>query len=435
MRRTACAISTPTGPPPSTSRRRGTSVRPVASRFVQMPSSSRRPGTGGITASEPVAITTWSAECGSSSDLHAAGAGQPGGAAQHLDPLRLEVLRLGAVLVARHHEVAPSERALGVDAAAHGLARARRLARRLERLARAQQRLRRDAGPVVALAADQLALDDRHAQAAVGQVPRAVLARRARSDHDRVVVAHARASRALSISQAAVIRPMWLNACGKLPSCSPFCCVDLLGQQAEVVRVAGELVEQRLGALELARLRQARDEPERADHERALLAGQPVGVEPLVVAVAEHEAVLGQLRRDRLDRRAHALVGRRAGSRGSASAAARRRARPSRTTARTPASSRSSRARARRRGSRRARPPTPRSWRSRRAAARASRRGRAPSSRAPSRTGGGAARRASPTCPSRSPSSAARRCRRGRPRTPGSRDAARRASRGRARAS
>ena len=89
-------------------------------------------------------------------DLHAAGAGQPGGAAQHLDPLRLEVLRLGAVLVARHHEVAPSERALGVDAAAHGLARARRLARRLERLARAEQRLRRDAGPVVALAADPL---------------------------------------------------------------------------------------------------------------------------------------------------------------------------------------------------------------------------------------------------------------------------------------
>ena len=29
------------------------------------------------------------------------------------------------------------------------------------------------------------------------------------------------AARAWSISQAAVIRPMWLNACGKLPSSSP----------------------------------------------------------------------------------------------------------------------------------------------------------------------------------------------------------------------
>ena len=46
-RRTACAISTPTGPPPSTSRRRGTAFMPVASRFVQTPSSSRRPRTAG----------------------------------------------------------------------------------------------------------------------------------------------------------------------------------------------------------------------------------------------------------------------------------------------------------------------------------------------------------------------------------------------------
>ena len=48
MRCSACAISTPTGPPPSTSSRRGTSFSPVASRFVQTPSSSRSPGIGGI---------------------------------------------------------------------------------------------------------------------------------------------------------------------------------------------------------------------------------------------------------------------------------------------------------------------------------------------------------------------------------------------------
>ena len=60
-RASACAISTPTGPPPSTSSRRGTSVTAVASRFVHTPSSSRSPGIGGITGSEPVASTMCSA--------------------------------------------------------------------------------------------------------------------------------------------------------------------------------------------------------------------------------------------------------------------------------------------------------------------------------------------------------------------------------------
>jgi hypothetical protein len=59
----AWAISVPTGPPPRTSRRLGTSVIAVTSRFVQMPSSSRRPSIGGITGSEPVATTMCSQEC------------------------------------------------------------------------------------------------------------------------------------------------------------------------------------------------------------------------------------------------------------------------------------------------------------------------------------------------------------------------------------
>ena len=66
--------------------------------------------------------------------------------------------------------------------------RRRRLARGVHRLARAQQRLRRDARPVGALAADQLALDERDAQAALGQRAGAVLARRAAADDDDVVV-------------------------------------------------------------------------------------------------------------------------------------------------------------------------------------------------------------------------------------------------------
>ena len=53
--------SWPTGPPPRTSSRRGTAFIAVASRLVQIPSSSRRPGTGGTTGSAPFARTTCSA--------------------------------------------------------------------------------------------------------------------------------------------------------------------------------------------------------------------------------------------------------------------------------------------------------------------------------------------------------------------------------------
>ena len=68
-------------------------------------------------------------------------------------------------------------------------ARRRRVARGVHRLAGAQQRLRRDARPVGALAADQLALDEGDAQAALGQRAGAVLARRAAAEDDDVVVA------------------------------------------------------------------------------------------------------------------------------------------------------------------------------------------------------------------------------------------------------
>ena len=145
---------------------------PVTSRLVHTPSSSRRPGMGGITGSEPVAITTWSAEYVSSPTSTLPGPASRRGTAEQLDALLLEVCRVGRVVVARDHEIAPREGGLRADAAAHGLARAGRVARRLERLAGPQQRLRGDARPVVALAAHALALDDGHAQAAVGEAAR-----------------------------------------------------------------------------------------------------------------------------------------------------------------------------------------------------------------------------------------------------------------------
>ena len=67
-----------------------------------------------------------------------------------------------------------------------------------------------------------------------------------------------------------------------------------------------ELFHQVAGALLLADDRQAGDQPEGADQEAALLAGQ--AVVGLAGAVAQDEAVLGQVVGDRQHARAHALV-------------------------------------------------------------------------------------------------------------------------------
>ena len=71
----------------------------------------------------------------------------------------------------RHSNAAAASSAPVTACAAPGASRAA-----CTRLTRAQQRLRGDARPVGALAAEQLALDDRHAQAALGQAVGAVLA-------------------------------------------------------------------------------------------------------------------------------------------------------------------------------------------------------------------------------------------------------------------
>jgi hypothetical protein len=116
---------------------------------------------------------------------------QTSGPAKHLDPLPFEPGGLGAVLVLRHHEVAPLERGRGTDTPGHGFTSARRLTRRLECLARPQQCLRRDTGPVVALAPDQLALDDRHPEAGIRETPSAMLTRRTGADDDDVELGRA----------------------------------------------------------------------------------------------------------------------------------------------------------------------------------------------------------------------------------------------------
>ena len=183
-RRTACAISVPTGPPPRTSIRRGTAFIPVASRLVQIPSSSRSPGIGGMNGVGAVGEHDVLGGVARAADLDHAGPCEPAAAAQEVDAVVGQPALLTRVGVVRDHEVPPGERGLDVD-----LRGGRRLARSLHRLARPQQRLRRDARPVRALAADQLALDERDTQPALGQCAGAVLAGRAAAHHDDVVVA------------------------------------------------------------------------------------------------------------------------------------------------------------------------------------------------------------------------------------------------------
>src|SRR4051812_46460284 len=188
----ACASSTPTGPPPSTMRLSGSSLNSVASRLVQRPSTSRRPSIGGMTGDEPVATTMLSVLVQAAAGRDAARPLDVALAADELDALLVEPLDRVLVLPVRGHEVAVLERRAEVDRPVHRLRGARHLARSLHGLARPQERLRRDARPVRALAADQLALDDRDAHATIRQFPGADLPDRTRSDDDCVVaISHA----------------------------------------------------------------------------------------------------------------------------------------------------------------------------------------------------------------------------------------------------
>jgi hypothetical protein len=117
--------------------------------------------------------------------LHHARSGEPSMAPQQVDAVLREPALLPGVGVAGDHEVAPGERGLHVHPCGRGGG-----VGGVRRLARAQQRLGRDARPVRALAAHELALHQRDAKAAFGQRGGAVLPGRAAADDDHVVAAH-----------------------------------------------------------------------------------------------------------------------------------------------------------------------------------------------------------------------------------------------------
>ena len=127
---------------------------------------------------------------------------------------------------------------------------ARHAPRLVEQLARPQQRLRRHAGVIGALAADQVLLDDRDPEAAVGQAARADLSRGAGADHNRVE---------LGLVHAAEPTPTPYNRSTSQHStgATGFDVVDSCERLQ--VEVAGGLVK-------------PRHQPIRADHEFALAA-------------------------------------------------------------------------------------------------------------------------------------------------------------------
>jgi hypothetical protein len=148
---------------------------------------------------------------------------------------------------------------------------------------------------------------------------------------------------ACAIAHAALTRPMWLKACGKLPSRSPVS-GSTSSEQPEVVDVAARPLEHRARPVHPARYGQRLGEPERAERERA---GHPVAVGAGLGAVAVSEAAgVGEARtvrprprrRGRRARRPWVGAGARP-ARTRAAAQTRRRSRPHRrcTPAREPA--------------------------------------------------------------------------------------------------
>ena len=105
----------------------------------------------------------------------------------------------------------------------------------------------------------------------------------------------------------ALISARWVNACGKLPRWRPVCASSSSAYRPSGEACASSRSHSSRARVGLADLGQRRDEPERADQERALLAAQPVV--GLVDPVAEDEPVLLRARDgDRQHGRADSLV-------------------------------------------------------------------------------------------------------------------------------
>jgi hypothetical protein len=120
---------------------------------------------------------------------------EPAHAADQGDAGPVQPADLARVVEAVHEGVPPGEHRRGVQRTGHRLGRTGDALRGRHGVHRSQQRLARDAGPVGALAADELALDDDDGQAALAGVVGDVLTDRSGPDHHHVVGPHARRRR------------------------------------------------------------------------------------------------------------------------------------------------------------------------------------------------------------------------------------------------
>src|SRR5262249_38420576 len=118
-------------------------------------------------------------------DLDGSGTGERAVPTDQIDPVLGEPALLTRVGVVGDLEIAPCQRGVDVDGGRRG-----GLLRRMRRPARAEQGLGGHARPVGALAADELALDERPPEPALCKRAGAVLPGRAGADHDHVVVEH-----------------------------------------------------------------------------------------------------------------------------------------------------------------------------------------------------------------------------------------------------
>ena len=166
-------------------------------------------------------------------------------AAEELDPTFLQPGQLPGVVAVVNYLIATLEHRARIEPLVGG--NSRHSLRLGEQVGRAQQCLRRHAGVVGALAADQVLPDDRHREPAVGQPPGADLARGPGAEHDRVE---------LPLAHSCIptrLRTIAVHSTGATG-------FDVVGPCERLqVEVAGGLVK-------------PRHQPIRADHEFALAA-------------------------------------------------------------------------------------------------------------------------------------------------------------------
>lgn len=186
--RQAVAISTPTTPPPTTTRRPGTALALVASRLVQGLASAS-PGTGGTTARLPVhTATAWRAvSTRSPSTTTRRGPANAAVAADQVDTGRVQPADLSVVLPVGGELVAVGEHRGHVQGHVRGVLEAGDPARLGAGGDRAQQGLAGHARPVGAFAADQFALHEHRAQPCGMRPVGDVLTGRPGSQHDDVI--------------------------------------------------------------------------------------------------------------------------------------------------------------------------------------------------------------------------------------------------------